>query len=37
MGSPAHRRLQPQADWLEQVDVKDFELQPPLFEDGDDL
>lgn len=30
-------RMQPQADWLEQVDVKDFELQPPLFEDGDDL
>lgn len=30
-------RMQPQADWLEHVDVKDFELQPPLFEDGDDL
>lgn len=29
--------MQPQADWLEQVDVKDFELQPPLFENGDDL
>lgn len=30
-------RMQPQAEWLEQVDVQEFELQPPLFDDGFEL
>lgn len=41
--SPASRvplatfRMTPQAEWLEQVDVTDFELQGSLWEDESDL